>query len=387
MRTPLLRLGQTIRGIIQGSAGNLSLHVSGLRIPLPEGLPLLSGQVVQAEVMRGPEGLQLRILPELHGTRPFAQSTDSGHITALIRMTLEALGVALPAADKTAHLLPANLPQTAHIVQSLLALFANRGAMTEDLQRIMAFVQQAAASGAVPRALAEQLAALAGTLFATDSKELPEILRRAAASARRTLEARLARALASGDKTALPKLVEQDLRALLRRLERNDDLRKFLQQSRKLRDFDQAVERLTNRLAARHLQNLRAFELPYLFIELPFGPDAPVRHAQIHLFGEDSPEGDRLSAKNATVVLDLSTSNLGDLWISITIMAGRCRCLLRATQPATVEAIRAASDELAGSLAEAGYPESIIEADLWQGDRIEAVSDLMRRFAGLNETA
>lgn len=386
LRIPVLRLGLHVRGTIQGTPGNLSLQASGLRIPLPTTAQLLPGQMVHAEVIEAAGGLQLRIIPELHGAQRASQANVTGHVAALVRMALEALG-APPAAERAAQLLPANLPPNARAIQSLLSLFTNRGTVAEDLQLIASLANEAAAAGAAPQALADGAATLAASIFAASLKELPEVLKRVASSARRTLEARLARALASGDTTKLAQILDEDLRVQLRQLQQNNGLRKFLQQQGKLRPFERAMERLLDRFSGEHLQNLRALELPYLFMELSFDADAPIRHAQVHIFGDDSAQKHRFDSNNATVVIDLSTTNLGDLWISISIVDGRCRCLFRVTEPEVVEAIEAASDELAQHLADAGYQGAIVEATLWEGDRLQAAADLMCRFAGLDATA
>jgi Flagellar hook-length control protein FliK len=134
------------------------------------------------------------------------------------------------------------------------------------------------------------------------------------------------------------------------------------------------------------MQNLRTFAAPYLFLDLPFPPDAPISRAQIHVFGEGG-RGRHFDRRNASITLDLSTPRLGDLWISLTITGGACTCVVRAAREATVAAITAATPELGQALAEAGYPDASVQVTSWSGNRLEETAQLMRRFSGLDVRA
>ena len=91
-----------------------------------------------------------------------------------------------------------------------------------------------------------------------------------------------------------------------------------------------------------------------------------------------------MSSKDATVVLDLSMTRLGDLWIALTIARGRCSCRFRAANPAAVQAIRAERDGLIQALQSAGYPGAQVRVEPWDGDRLGEAAGLMRRFSGIN---
>jgi hypothetical protein len=197
------------------------------------------------------------------------------------------------------------------------------------------------------------------------------------------MEARIALAIATGNFEALGESLRSDLEAQLSDLRRDDALLRFLEGSGQLRTFEQAVDRVLERFTGAQLQNLRSLELPYQFLEVPVASGSPFDRIQVHFFGEG--RGKRgFSRTDATVVLDLSMTRLGDVWIALSIARGRCTCRFRAANPAAVQAIRTGKDDLVRALAEAGYPGAQVRVEPWNGDRFNEAAALMRRFSGIN---
>ena len=212
-------------------------------------------------------------------------------------------------------------------------------------------------------------------------------MRHAAAASQRPLAARLAEAIAKGGVQQFLATLSDDAPAALARLIESDAFAEFLRQTGQSADFHRAVEHLVDRFAAAQLVNARGTDVPYLFFALPMLADSAVRHAHIHVMGEGGGKTQRFDAKNATVALDLSTSALGDLWITLSITHGACSCWIRARDLDAVAAIQSHAGELAARLSDAGYPGASVQTALWDGNRVRELATMMRRFKGLNVEA
>jgi hypothetical protein len=198
------------------------------------------------------------------------------------------------------------------------------------------------ADGALAPELAAQLALLAHQLLPSGADDVERLVQEWATQSSRPFETRLLQVLESGTLGDLSAALGRDLRAMLLRLQDAGTFRRWVAQHGQLGSFDAALGRILERTLAGSMQNLRTFAAPYLFLDLPFPPDAPISRAQIHVFGEGG-RGRHFDRRNASITLDLSTPRLGDLWISLTITGGACTCVVRAAREATVAAITAAT--------------------------------------------
>jgi len=370
--------------MVEGSGGDLALAVGGARIALTDPGDLVPGQAVVVEVAETAQGLQLRVVPQAPAAA--GDGAGGGALAHLVRAVLESLGAArIPQAPE--QILPAQLPHTEATVRSLASLFALRGTLGRDLEQIVALVTQARAAGALLQEGSGETATVLSQLLAGDPSTLKGLPERLLAHTGRTVEGRIAQAMAAADPAALQETLRGDLQAILSRLQDDDALAAFLRGSGQLRAFRDAVGRVMERLSAGQLQNLRSLDQDYAFIELPFGAESPITRGQIHVIGEGGGPRRRIDPKNALVAFDLSTTKLGDLWITLRVVQGHCNCRLCATSSAAVESIEEASAELSDRLREAGYARATVNAALWDGDRLREVVLLMRRFSGLDVSA
>ncbi|NIA15970.1 MAG: hypothetical protein GWP08_18050 [Nitrospiraceae bacterium] len=388
----LFRAGQTLQGIVEGSGTNLSLLVRGARLPLPEGAALTPGQAVSAEVVETPEGIQLRVAPLPTSPAATSQGTaaesasPASPLAQLVATVLESLGVVRPP-ESVVDLLPPQLPQTDAAIRLLVTLFAGSRALGGDLELLTALLEQAAQSGAVPQSVSGEAAAVLLPLLIRDAGDLGAVLQRVAVDSGRSVEGRVAQALASGDLTSLETALRGDVRALIGQLRNHEGLLTHFRQTGQLRVFQEVAERVVGRLSSIDLQNVRGVEQPYAFVELPFSGEAGVYRAHIHFFGEGGGKRRRFETANGMVAFDLSTTRLGDLWIALRSNRGYCECRLSATSEEVVQALDAASGELAEVLRDVGYERVTVSASLWDGDRLRETVALMRRFSGLNVVA
>jgi hypothetical protein len=91
---------------------------------------------------------------------------------------------------------------------------------------------------------------------------------------------------------------------LLAGMRNNESIQSMLEPGRGLETFQRAIETLMDHSAGQHLQNSRALEVPYSYMNIPFG-DSAVSQAQIHIFGEGQGQNSWKDGKSGQIVLDL----------------------------------------------------------------------------------
>jgi hypothetical protein len=378
-----LRPGQSAQGVIEGTPDRLTLVVARARVPLSENTQLTAGQRVHVEVLDAGKGLQLRVTPLPAGedtpARPAAPALE-----AVVARVLEGLGVPRQAESPSA-IVPRALPLTDAAIRSVLSLYTERAATSEDLRVIAGLISQAAADGALPAEAAREASALITRYLPREADDIMPALEHLARNI--PSEARIALAAAAGRFESLAETARTDLGALLSQLRSSDGLTAYLQGKGQLHQFQSAVDRVVDRISAGQLQNLHRLDQPYVFAEIPFPADGPVREARVHFFHEGHGGQHAFEGRNASVTLDLSTTKLGDLWITLQLAEGHCSCRFGATSEAAVTAIEGGQDDLLRALERAGYARATVHVALWDGDRLRETARLMRRFAGIDVKA
>lgn len=370
-----LAVGRTMGGVVRGDGSGLHLEVGGVRVPLDAATGLAAGQRVSVEVAKGEGGsLRLRIMPE-PASAPAARAVSN-----LVADTLRSLGLSDPRGD-AARAVPAVLANKPGALRSLFSLFAARAPAGRDLEFLVALLQEAARAGALPTARAEEFAARVGQFLVRDEGDIAKVLRRVGRESGRSAEARLAGMLRAGGEEGARALTSE-LSGILGRLREDEGLVEFLRTTDRLEAFREAADGFLDKLAARDTQNLRSRDLPYLFVELPFSAEAPIRHACVHFWGRDGGKG--IDAHHAEAALDLSTTVLGDLWVTVTLAGKTCRCTFRVARPESVEILAAAGSELEEMLKSSGHSGAEVRVLPWDGDRFRETVSLMGRLAGVD---
>lgn len=373
--------GQHFTTVIQGAQEQPILLIGGARVPLDLSTGLVPGQAVRVEVLQEGNSLQLLLTPlPPQSDNPAAASTLAGPLA----QALTALNL-LGQYDTAAQLIPAGLPASPDAFQALLSLLFSGGSLGRELQYIATQLSAPGAAGLLPPETAALLITLMSAQQAAANGNFLALLRQAGAG--KPVEARLAAAIKSGNISAAFEAMREDLQQVLMALRGNGAVRAFLQARGGLNRFEDSLQRILDRLDGTQWQNLRALESAYFFLEVPVPPESAFTRAQIHVFGDGKRGKDAIDPKNAAVILDLSVSRLGDLWIALRVQQGHCQCEIRAVRPGSATAIEAASEELSAALAGAGYPGARITVLPWEGNRIEELAALMRRFTGIDVNA
>lgn len=375
--------GQTLRGLVQGEPGQLFLQLGGTRVPLAADVPLRPGVAVAAQVVQSDSGLQLRLTPlpssQAAAETPAVQSPWA----ALVASATSTLGTSVNAETVIA-MLPMVLPPSESGLRQLVTLLSGRSAGDGDLEQIAAVLAKAVDAGALPRAVLDEFSAISMRLVSVNQDELTALLVRLAGRRGRSVAARIALAIAKGDVEEAVVELQGELRTWLARLTDDPALTRYLRSSGQLRDFTQAAGRVLERLDAAEVQNLHAHEGTYLFLEVPLGAEWGIPRAFVHFLGQGARGRHAFDAKNASVVLDLATTHLGDLWVTLSVRAGHCSCMIRAVDTQRVEMIEAAAPALAEALQGVGFPGATVQVAAWNGDRLEEIAKLMGAREGID---
>ncbi len=376
-----LRPGQSLQGRVEGTSGKLYVQVAGTRVPIASEGALQPGQLVRLTVVQGENGLALHLTPQPPGGS--AAPTIDAALKELLALVLNRLGTG-QSSEIARPLVPAFLPRTSEALEHLLGLFTTRQQLGPDVGALAALLSRAAGAGALPRQQAEAFAALVASFTAGETENWKALLQRLGKG---DTEARLAAALKKGALDTVLAELHASLRAQVARLRGNDALLAWLRGQQQIDRFETLADRIMARLSGGQLQNLRGLEQPYLFLEIPLPEQSGFNHVQVHFFDEGRKQEAAFDKYNATVVMDVSTHHLGELWVMVRILSGNCQCTFRATSASAREAIEAASGELAAGLAHAGYDNARVETVPWDGDRFSAAVQLMQRFTELNLNA
>lgn len=376
-----LRPGQILQTTVQGNSDDIWILLAGQRVSLGKETELTPGQLVRVETSVNDRGAQIQITPVQQSASP----PLSPGIAALITGVLEQLG-AISAAPYAARLVPESLPRTSQAMRQVLSLFLREDSLGEELGQLAALLSGAERAGAIP----QEFSQMARTLFPDDPELSGERLVASliSASKDRFMEALIGRAIDQGKTDNLLAQFSQELRAALASLRQDERLVSWLKSKGQWRTFEQLTGRIAERLAGARLQNLQALDHAYFYLELPLSPDSGIRRAQIHFFGEERPGGkNRFSKENASVVLDLETTRLGPLWVTLRMTGGQCSCVFRTPDNVVARLIEESTDELKSALESAGFRGTLVETGPWDGDHRKETANLMQRFSRIDLNA
>ncbi len=383
----LFRGGQTQRGLVVRGGESLLLQIAGARVPLPKNAGAFeAGQRVLVTLSESPAGATLRISPQPASTSsaPAAPAAPS----LLLSSVLESLGaLSQKNLSAAARILPAQVALPEEAMRALLSLFVSRRETGRSLATVSNLLQEAIASGAISRGAAQLIKDLAARMKTSDAASFREALRAIREITSKPVEARLAALMRSGGEDALESALRDSLYAQLARLRTDRGLTEFLRASGKLAAFEAAVDGLVEQIRGNDLQQLRAPEISYHFVEMPLHPESEITRAQVHFFEDEDADDREGGSESSLVVLDLSLSRLGDLWVTLRVVENVCVCRIEATDPVVAAQIGEHAHELAGALRDAGYSDAVVEAEVLEGDRIDAVARLFGGLSGLDISA
>lgn len=370
--------GQNFTALVRAQNEGLLLQLGAQQIPLPEGVALVAGQRVAVRIIGAGEALRLEITPQPAAPAPAAAAPG---LETLLRPVLQALGK-LDLASRASGLVPQHLPPSPASLQPLLTVLLSNQGPGRDLQQLQQILAAATAAGTVPADLAASVAQWLGLAPAAENAWWRGLLERARAE--RAAATRIAQSLGSGKPAPSLAAARDGAASLATRLLADTGFETWLREQGGLEPFRALEQRLQDRAQGGDLQNLRALNQPYQFLELPLREGDGFLRAHVHSFSD----GKRASAPDPDAVhrtiLDLETTQLGPLWIAIQAAGSQCACRFRTIHPDVVELVQAEAAGLREALVALGYQEATVSAESWDGNRDEAVLHLFAPYRKLD---
>jgi len=378
-QTAVLQAGQHFNAIVRVQNGTLVAQLSNLQLPLPEGAPFVAGQRVVIQVISAGNPLQIEISAANANPAP-ANATPTG-LDAVLRPILSALN-RLEAAPRASALIPPQSPATHASLQPLFTLLLAERGLGQDLQQLQQVLATASAQNAIPTDAVAAVVQWLGLAAGATSESWRSLLERARAE--RAAVARIAQTLGKGvDRSGLPSL-RDSASALTQRLLDSEPFVAWLRERAESEPFKALAARLQYRAQGGDLQNLRSLDQPYQFLEIPVRENDGFRRVHLHSFSEER-NGARHGGKALhQTILDLETTRLGALWIVVQAAGEQCACRIRTTSPAVAALFEAEAEELRAALESAGYRSATVTAELWDGDREEALYKLFAPYQRLD---
>lgn len=350
-----LNMGAPFQAIVKKGADGLQLRAQNMKIPLPENSGLVPEQRVVVRLTQTAEGVRANVM---------AVASEG------------------PAAAGASEALPmAEGPASARVVELLQSLYT-KPEVGIKFDELVSMLASATGAGYKPEFSLEPLLVLA-RLLNGELKDFEQLVRVAASAAGSSLEARIAEAISTGDFEKLREFIETDLRSLLIRIKHDPKLTAEVKKRGDLGRFQKSVESAVERLSADSLQNLRGGQQGYRFFEIPFTPAMGFNWAQIHVVSDNGRRLWRDAEDSGIIALDLSTTHLGELWITLNVMGSNCSCRILAPAE-SLRVFEEAREELADVLKGLGFKYAAVSVAPYDGRREREMMLLMRTFSSVD---
>ncbi len=364
--------GRAVRTTVQHDEGGSFVLVGDRRVPLPIDAARAAGREVLVRYEHGIDRprLTIQLLERPAATAPMQSDTPGRAVADFFPR---------PELERFASFIPRGLPISEGVARAMAELLAAPGHAAADRAVLVVLIARAVEKGALHPETAERLRVM---LVGDGAAVTAERVAAAAQRARLPIEARLARILAATGSELLGDPVNGDLRSELLALKNDATFLQLVKAMGKSKEFDSAADRLIQRLTGEHILNTQQPGASYAFFEIPWA-DAQMTLPQVHIF-EDQGGSEQNRRASWTVVIDVELSNLGALWIMLTMTGDTCRCSFRAPGEQAVEALRGASREISDAIANIGFSQVEVSAEVSREDRHDALFALSKRFSGVD---
>lgn len=375
--SPLLA-GQRYSGVIRAQPDGLAAIVAGLKLPLDADSGLQAGQRVHVQVQAHGKHLQLTLQA---APPPEGKVGRTGGQAALLQAVLQQVGH--PELEPPlAALLPRQAPQSAEAIQALVtSLLVERGT-GRDLQQLQQLLSQATQQGVLSPDSGAVLSPWLSLTALADAKDWYDLLRRARSE--RNAAARLAQVIRGEAPMGALATLKESLASITRQLLNDHVFQTWLRSQGLEEPFRALTERSAERALGSDVQNLRALDQSYQFMELPLGEEQGFRRLQLHLFSEEASKHAASHHPLHRTVLDLELSRLGPMWIDLRAQGTQCSANFQVMTATLADQLNQSADELREGLAEVGFPHAKLSARPWDGDREAALLALLSPYQGLD---
>ena len=372
------------RGLVVPSQNGLSIQIGGQKIPLPGTTTLVPGQTVEVQLQTqgsGDRTITIRPLP----TSELTQASQSKPSNPLIPLIKEVLPHVLPGSalspEKLQTLIPSGIPVQDFTVRILLTLFHNQEPIGSIGAVILQLLSKAEEDGAIDSG---KLATIRRSLPQVTLKSIDDwtqLIKQAMQNVSRSPERLLSQMMTQKGATNLPQeILASDIRGLLKL----PGLRSYLETTGEWQSFVQNAHSLLELLDGVQLANFRGMNYPYFFMELPVPPNSFFQRAQIHVMNHSKNDSNEENQTVDTVVMDLNTTMLGEIWIRLQRIGDTCQCQIEMGEPESISLVSAAKEKLHSALKEHGYADVSISVDAMDSHRIDKLVQLLGQSKSLD---
>ena len=375
-----LKPGQVYQAVVKASPQGLNVQVGNIRIALPPDTALLPGQPVTVQRPPAAESSQIIIRPTTTSSpAQAAQPTQALDVLARLLRELPALMKLSP--EQGAALVPKALPSSDAVIRLALHIFQLHATVPEAVDRVVRMLNQLVAKEGASPVADRLLSLLSDGPDLSKPESIAPFLKRVHAQALQSPLEGAPRFLSTAGTPM--QSTEASLYLLLGGLRNDDSVRVLLESPGALKSFQQSVDTLMEHTAGQHVQNARALEIPYAYLNIPFS-EGEIRQAQIHIFGDGGGQDEWNDGKSGRIVLDLETSRLGALWIDVQHSTDACSCRIEVASDSIAVHINSAAAALADRLEASGFSQVSVVAYVETVDRMSSIAELFQRYSGLD---
>lgn len=383
-----IKSGVPVEAHVTGSGAQRHVNLSGTRIPLPTSTTLAHGDPVTVQIVSQPDGPKVIITPGALSTSSSAPAVPNSAPAAVLQMLLHEIpGLQSLPVQHASALSPASLPSVAAILRLALDVFQVHtiAAASDARETLVHLLQGAASKGILPETAQRILALLGKGVDLARPDAIEGLVRLVHDQMHRAPLAAIHAAASEGVSPGANLDAQSSGLYHLLALMRNDSaVLSLLGGDAEIQNFRSAVDVLQDQSAGQHLQNARSSDVPYVFLNLPLGPD--IQRAQLHILGRESSGGEN-GKSEGSVILDLQLSKLGNVWMEMKHRDDWCACRFHVESESIAGVILDASESLAERLRRGHFSDVSVQATTEEHDRLSALADLLAPLSGLDISA
>jgi hypothetical protein len=378
-------LGQSpSRGVVIPTTTGLSIQVGGQKIPLPSNTGLVSGQPVEVQLQAqgtSERTITIRPLPLPEATVS-NQTKPSNSLATLIKEVLpRVLSDSKLTVEQIRTLIPSTIPVTDSTVRILLTLFHQQEPIGSIGALILHLLGKAEEEGVMDSGKLANIRRSLPQAALKNMDDWTQLIKQSIQNVTRSPERLLAQMTMQKGRLDLPhEILASNIRSLLKLPE----LRQFLETTGEWKIFVQHAHSLLDLLDGIQLANFRGMNYPYLFMEIPIPADTFFQRAQIHVMNYSQDDSNEDDQKVDTVVMDLNTTMLGEMWIRLQRIGDACQCQIHMSEADSIPVVSGAREKLHSALKEHGYAKVSISVEPMGTSRIDKLVQLLGQSAPLD---
>jgi len=373
-----------VRGVVVSAPTGQAVLVSGQKIPLPNKTALSLGQAV--EVLIQSQGtsertISIRPLPSTANHVANESKPANPLLQTITRLLPEISPGNLTSPTRIQHLIPSAIPVHDSAVRVLLALFHQQDSIGTIGSVILQLLGKAEEEGVLESGKWGSIRRGMPQLEIKSTGDFTQLIKQAISNSNKTPEHILAQVL---QQKGAVDVSRESLTSQIRGLLKLPELKQFLKKTGEWKTFVQQSQGLLDILDGTQLANVRGMNYPYIFMELPMPGDSVIQRAQLHVLNHSKGSGDEEENKVDSIVLDLNTTMLGEMWVRLQRVGETCQCQIQLTRSEAISVVSKGREKLQVALQQHGYSEVSVSVEPMKKSRIENLIQLLGQSTQLD---